>query len=89
MTENKGNDLVPGQTKTGIMGDGTTNAALKGSLKGRKRSPLIPRRREARRFGGLPACPHTPVPAFAPAFKCFPQQLSGARYGSLLSHQCF
>lgn len=36
-----------------------------------------------------PACPHTPVPAFAPAFKCFPQQLSGARYGSLLSHQCF
>ena len=36
-----------------------------------------------------PACPHSPVSAFTPSFKCFPQQLSRARYGSLLSHQCF
>ena len=58
VTESKGNDLVPRQTKTWVMGDGTTNTALKGSLKGRKWSPLVPRRREARRFGVLPA--HTP-----------------------------
>lgn len=36
VTGSKGKDLVPRQTRTWIMGDGTTNAALKGSREGRR-----------------------------------------------------
>lgn len=40
VTESKENDLVPRQMRMWIMGDGTTNAALKGSPKGRRQSQL-------------------------------------------------
>lgn len=40
VTESQGNDLVPRQMRTWIMGDGTINAALKGSPQGRSKAVL-------------------------------------------------
>ena len=69
VTESRGNDLVLRQTRTWIMGDGTTNAALKGSRKGRRQSQLSPPETPARpeEEGSAaavwhPACPDAPVP---------------------------
>lgn len=47
MTESKENDLVPRQVRMWLMGDGTTNSALKGSPRGRRQGPLA--------FPGTPA----------------------------------
>lgn len=72
VTESQGNDLVPRQMRTWIMGDGTINAALKGSPKGRSTgSSLCPgtpahHRGRGKCSRGLAACPpKCPVPAFS------------------------
>lgn len=64
VTESKGNDLVPRPTRTYIMGDGTTNTALKGSPKGRRLSRLITEEEGRAAAVWPPARPNAPVPAF-------------------------
>lgn len=84
VTESKGNGLVLRQMRMWIMGDGTTNAALKGSPQGRRQSELPAQGLQLitedegtqPRSGSLP----TQMPRIQPS-PWFPEQLGGPGMG--------
>lgn len=92
MTGSKESDVAPRHTRMRVMGDGTTNTALKGSPTGRRQRGLPCPGTPARHRGGEMPPRFGIAPAQMPLFQpspWFPKQRGRARYGFLLSCQCF